>query len=43
MFKLKRMIWAGHVARKGENMNAFRISVGRSGGKNHWKDKDVGG
>jgi hypothetical protein len=36
------MRWAGHVARKGEKRNAYRILVGKPGGKRpllrprHW-------
>jgi hypothetical protein len=33
MIKLRRMRWAGHVARMGEKMNAYRILVGKSEGK----------
>jgi hypothetical protein len=33
MIKSKRMRWAGHVARKGENRNAYRILVGKPEGK----------
>jgi hypothetical protein len=31
--KSRRMRWAGHVARIGEKMNAFRILVGTPEGK----------
>jgi hypothetical protein len=27
----------------GEKRNAYRILVGKSEGKNHWEDQDVGG
>jgi hypothetical protein len=30
MIKSSRMRWAGHVARMGEKMNAYRILVGKS-------------
>jgi hypothetical protein len=33
MIKLRRMRWAGHVARMGETKNACRILVGMSEGK----------
>jgi transcription termination factor 2 len=33
MIKSRRMRWAGHVARMGENRNAYRILVGKSEGK----------
>jgi hypothetical protein len=29
MIKLRRMRWAGHVARMGEKRNAYRILVGK--------------
>jgi hypothetical protein len=31
--KSRRMRWAGHVARMGEKRNAYRILVGKPGGK----------
>jgi hypothetical protein len=33
MIKSRRMRWAGHVARMGETMNAFRILVGEPEGR----------
>jgi hypothetical protein len=33
MIKSRRMKWAGHVARKGETRNAYRILVGKPEGK----------
>jgi hypothetical protein len=33
MIKSKRVRWAGHVARKGEKRNAYRILVGKPEGK----------
>jgi hypothetical protein len=33
MIKSRRMIWAGHVARMGEKMNAYGILVGKPEGK----------
>jgi hypothetical protein len=30
MIKLRRMMWAGHVARMGERRNAYRILVGNT-------------
>jgi hypothetical protein len=33
MIKSRRMIWAGHVARMGAKVNAYRILVGEPGGK----------
>jgi hypothetical protein len=35
MIKLRRMRWAGHVARMREKRNAYRILVGMPEGKNH--------
>jgi hypothetical protein len=32
MIKSRRIIWAGHVARMGENRNAYRILVGKPEG-----------
>jgi hypothetical protein len=33
MVKLRRMRWTGHVARKWEKRNAYRILVGKPEGK----------
>jgi hypothetical protein len=33
MIKSRRMRWAGYVARIGEEMNAYRILVGKPQGK----------
>jgi hypothetical protein len=33
MIKSRRMRWAGHVARMGEQSNAYRILVGKPKGK----------
>jgi hypothetical protein len=33
MIKLRRMRWAGHVARIGETRNSYRIFVGKPEGK----------
>jgi hypothetical protein len=33
MIKLRRMRWAGHVARMGEMINAYKILVGKPEGK----------
>jgi hypothetical protein len=33
MINSRRMRWAGHVARMGEGMNAYRIFVGKPEGK----------
>jgi hypothetical protein len=41
--KLRRMRWAGHVARMGEERGAHRVLVGKPEGKSHWGDPDVDG
>jgi hypothetical protein len=33
IIKLRRMRWAGHVARMGEKRNVYRLLVGKSEGK----------
>jgi hypothetical protein len=33
MIKSRRMKWAGHAARMGKQMNAYRILVGKPKGK----------
>jgi hypothetical protein len=33
MIKSRRMRWAGHIARMGEKRNAYRVLVGKPGGK----------
>jgi hypothetical protein len=33
MIKSRRVRWAGHVARRGETRNAYRILVGKPEGK----------
>jgi hypothetical protein len=33
IIKSRRMKWAGHVARKGEKRNVYRLLVGKPGGK----------
>jgi hypothetical protein len=35
IIKSRRMRWAGHVARRGEKMNAYRFLWGKPKGKNH--------
>jgi hypothetical protein len=35
MIKSRRMRWRGHVARVGENRNAYRILVGRQKERDH--------
>jgi hypothetical protein len=43
MIKLRRMRWAGNVARTEKNRNACRILVGGQKERNFQKDLDVGG
>jgi hypothetical protein len=33
MIQSRRMVWAGHVARMGEKMNAYRILMEKPEGK----------
>jgi hypothetical protein len=35
VIKLRRMGWAGHVARMGEEIGVCRVLVGKPEGKNH--------
>jgi hypothetical protein len=39
----KRMRWVGHVARRGEGRNMYRVLVGKPEGKDHLKDQGVDG
>ena len=41
--KSRRMRWAGHVARMGEDRGLHRVLVGKPEGKSHWGDEDVDG
>ena len=41
--KSKRMRWAGHVVRMGEEREVYRVLVGKSDGKSHWGDLGVDG
>jgi hypothetical protein len=41
--KSRRMRWAGHVTRMGENRNACRILVESQKGGDHYEDQDVDG
>ena len=41
--KSRRMRWAGHVARMGEDRGVHRVLVGKPEGKSHWGDQDVDG
>ena len=41
--KLRRMRWAGHVARMGEDRGVNKVLVGKPEGKSHWGDQVVDG
>jgi hypothetical protein len=41
--KLRRMRWAGHVARMGEERKMYKVLVGKPKGKNHLEDQGVDG
>jgi hypothetical protein len=43
VIKSRRMIWAGHVARLGEERGVYRVLVGRPEGKSHWGDPGIDG
>ena len=43
VIKSRRMRWAGHVARMGEERGLYRVLVGKPEGKNHWGDLGVDG
>ena len=43
VIKSRRMRWAGHVARMGEERGLYRVLVGKPEGRNHWGDLDVDG
>jgi hypothetical protein len=43
VIKSRRMRWAGHVARMGEERGSYRILVGRPEGRSHLEDPDVDG
>jgi hypothetical protein len=43
MVKSRRMRWAEHVARMGEDRVVHRVLVGKPEGKSHWGDQDVDG
>jgi hypothetical protein len=39
IMKVRRMRWAGHEARMGERRNAFRLLLGKPGGRRPRKTK----
>ena len=41
--KSRRMRWAGHVARMGEETGVYRVLVGKPEGRNYWGDLGVDG
>jgi len=41
--KSRRMRWAGHVTRMGEDRGVHRVLVGKREGRGHWGDQDVDG
>ena len=41
VIKSRRMRWAGHVARMGEERGVYRVLLGREG--NHWGDLGIDG
>ena len=43
VIKSRRMRWAGHVARMGEEKGVYRVLVGKPEGKRPWGDLGVGG
>ena len=43
VIKSRRMRWAGHVARMGEERGVYRVLVGKPEGRNHWRDLGVDG
>ena len=43
VIKSRRMRWAEHVARKGEERGVYSVLVGKPEGGNHWGDLDVDG
>jgi hypothetical protein len=43
VIKSRRMRWAGHVARMGEEKGVYRVLVGKLEGRNHLGDLGVDG
>jgi hypothetical protein len=43
VIKSRRMWWAGHVARMGDERGVYKILDGKSEGRDHWEDLGVGG
>jgi hypothetical protein len=43
VIKWRRMRWAGHVERMGEERGVCRVLVGEPEGRNHWEDLGLDG
>ena len=43
VMKWRRMRWAGHVARMGEERGVYRVLVGNRKERDHWGDLGVDG
>jgi len=43
VIKSRRMRWAGHVARMGEERGMYRVMLGKPEGRSHWGDLGVDG
>ena len=43
VIKSRRMRWAGHVARMGEERGVYRVLVGKPEGRRYWRDLGVDG
>jgi len=43
VIKSRRMRWAGHVARMGEERGTYRVLVGKLEGRDYWGDLGVDG
>jgi hypothetical protein len=41
--KSRRMRWAGHVARTGEERKVYKVLVGKPKERDHWEDQGVSG
>ena len=43
VIKSRRMRWAGHVERMGEERGVYKVLLGKPEGRNHWEDLSVDG
>jgi len=41
VIELRRMRWAGHVARMGERRGVYRVLVGKLRERDHWEDPGI--